>query len=232
MPRDALSREQIIRAAVEVLDAEGLEGLNMRRLGRHLGCAPTAVYWHVHSKDDLVVLAADELWDEIGRPDPDAVGWRAAATIMARDLYAMITRHLWLAQVLGSYFIYGPRKASHDDHAIWIYENAGFTGKDIDAALNTVGMYVTGCALRDAAHAALMRRLGPSPESQAAQMRKILAEVTETTRPYPRLRVRAEEYMDVDNADPERGFGWGLNVIFDGLEAQLAARGAATAETG
>jgi AcrR family transcriptional regulator len=230
MPRDTLSREQIIKAAVEVLDTEGLEGLNMRRLGRQLGCAPTAVYWHVHGKDDLVVLAADELWDEIARPDPEIVGWREAATIMARDLYAMITRHLWLAQALGSYFVYGPRKASHDDHAIWIYEKAGFTGKDIDAALLTVSMYVTGSALRNAAHATLMRRLGPDPDSRAAQMRKMVDEISETTRPYPRLHARTEDYMDsdADDADPGRGFAWGLNTIFDGLEVQLASRGAAT----
>ncbi len=222
MPRDTLSRKQIIEAAVEVLDAEGLEGLNMRRLGRQLGCAPTAVYWHVHGKDELVVLAADELWDEIARPDPDVVGWREAATVIATDLYAMITRHLWLAQALGSYFIYGPCKARHDDHAIRIYEEAGFTGQDVDAALLTVSMYVTGSALRNAAQAALMRRLGPDPDSQAAQMRKIVAEVTESTRPYPRLSARTEEYMDADDADPERGFAWGLKAIFDGLEAQLA----------
>jgi AcrR family transcriptional regulator len=230
MPRETLSREQIIRAAVEVLDAEGLEGLNMRRLGSHLGCAPTAVYWHVHGKDDLVVLAADELWDEIERPDPDVVGWREAATIMANDLYAMITRHLWLAQALGSYFFYGPRKASHDDHAISIYEKAGFTGRDVDAALLTVSMYVTGSALRNAAHAALMRRLGPDPDGQAEQMRKIAAEITETNRPYPRLSARTEEYLDadIDDADQDRGFTWGLSAVFDGLEAQLAARGAAT----
>jgi hypothetical protein len=174
-----------------------------------------------------VVLAADELWDEIGRPAPGVVGWREAATIMATDLYAMITRHLWLAQALGSYFIYGPRKASHDDHAIRIFEAAGFTGRDVDAALLTVSMYVTGSALRNAAQAALMRRLGPDPESQAAQMRKIMAEITETTRPYPRLSARAEEYMGTDDREPERGFAWGLKAIFDGLEAQLPPPGSA-----
>jgi AcrR family transcriptional regulator len=229
VPRDTLTREQIIKAAVQVLDADGLEGLNMRRLGSQLGCAPTAVYWHVSGKDELVVLAADELWDEIERPDPDVVGWRAAATGMARDLYAMITRHLWVAQAMGTYFIYGPRKASHDDHAIGIYEKAGFAGMDADAALNTVAMYVTGSALRNAAEAALTRRLGPDPESQADQMRKILAEVVETTKEYPRLRARAEEYLDLDKADPERSFGWGLDAIFDGLEGRLPGGGALAA---
>jgi AcrR family transcriptional regulator len=223
MARETLSREQIIGAAIEVLDADGLEGLNMRRLGTHLGCAPTAVYWHVHSKDELVVLAADELWEEIGRPDPDLVGWREAAVIMATDLYAMITRHLWLAQAMGAHFIYGPRKASHDDHAIGIYEAGGFAGRQVDSALNTVALYVTGCALRDAAEAAVLRRLGPDPASQAEQLRTIMQEVAETVLPYPRLRARAEAYLDSDQADPRRGFAWGLDTIFDGLQSRLAS---------
>lgn len=54
MPRETLSREQIVRAAVSVLDAEGVEGLNMRRLGTELGVAATATHWHVKSKDELV----------------------------------------------------------------------------------------------------------------------------------------------------------------------------------
>ncbi|TDC08417.1 TetR/AcrR family transcriptional regulator [Nonomuraea longispora] len=65
MPRDTLTKEQIVRAAIEVLDAEGVHGLNMRRLGAQLGCAATAVYHHVRSKDKLVVLAADHVFGEI-----------------------------------------------------------------------------------------------------------------------------------------------------------------------
>src|SRR5205823_902609 len=60
MPRDTLTREQIIRAAIDLLDAEGLEGLNMRALGKRLGFAATAVYWHVGSKANLIGLAGDQ----------------------------------------------------------------------------------------------------------------------------------------------------------------------------
>ena len=93
MPRDTLTREQIVSAAIDLLDAEGLEGLNMRALGQRLGSAATAVYWHVGSKDNLIALAADQVWSEIARPDPDAAGWQAAAAAMATDLYATLTRH-------------------------------------------------------------------------------------------------------------------------------------------
>src|SRR6266566_1540728 len=151
MPRDTLTRGQIVNAAIDLLDAEGHEGLNMRALGQRLGSAATAVYWHVGSKDNLIALAADQVWSEIARPDPAVVGWRAAAAAMATDLYATLTRHPWLAQAFGSQLLYGPGKARHDDHGLAIYEAAGFTGAQADQAAVTVLTFVLGHALGAAA---------------------------------------------------------------------------------
>src|SRR5437763_16953339 len=106
MPRDTLTREQIVSAAIDLLDAEGLEGLNMRALGKRLDSAATAVYWHVGSKDNLIALAGDQVWNEVALPDLAAVDWRTAAASMATDLHAMLTRHRWLVQAFGSYVVY------------------------------------------------------------------------------------------------------------------------------
>lgn len=128
MARDTLTRDQIVRTAVELLDAEGLEGLNMRALGNRLNSAATAMYWHVKNKDNLVLLTTDQVWSELTLPDLDAVDWRTAATAMATDLYAMFTRHPWLVQVFTAHVVYGEGKARHDDHSLAVYESAGFTG--------------------------------------------------------------------------------------------------------
>ena len=98
MARETLSRDQIVTAALELLDAEGLEGMNMRALGKRLDSAATAVYWHVGSRESLIALAADRAWAEVELPDPAAVGWRTAAYQMATSEYAMLTRHSWLVQ--------------------------------------------------------------------------------------------------------------------------------------
>ena len=128
MPRDTLTRDQIVDAAIELLDRDGLEGLNMRALGHRLGSAATAVYWHVGRKDNLDRARRRRVWNGIGLPDPAAAGWRAAAAAMATDLHAMLTRHSWLVQAFGSQVLYGPGKASHDDHGLAVNEAAGFTG--------------------------------------------------------------------------------------------------------
>jgi AcrR family transcriptional regulator len=62
--------EQIVRAAIEVLDAEGPTGLSMSRLGTKLGSGATSLYWHVVNKDELLSLAVDEMLSEVYVPVP------------------------------------------------------------------------------------------------------------------------------------------------------------------
>ncbi len=228
MPRNTLTREQIVRAAIELLDAEGVDGLSMRCLGNRLGSAATAVYWHVKSKDDLVVLAGDEVWGEIELPDPSEVGWRTAATRMANDTYAMINRHLWLVPAMSTHLIYGPGKARYDDHSLAVYEAAGFTGGNADwalKALHSVFTFVLGMALAEAAEVAWRTRLRRDGGNEEEQIRDALARASDIAMQFPQLRTRIEALGDADlTAPPDQSFAFGLQAILDGLEAQLAAR--------
>lgn len=221
MPRDTLTREQIVHAAVELLDADGIDGLSMRQLGARLGSAATAVYWHVKSKDNLVVLAADAVWAEITLPDPDAVGWRAAAATMATDLYATVLRHPWLMPAMSTHLIYGPGKARHDDHALAVYETAGFTGTAADEAATVVFTFVLGMALGATSETAWRARIRRGGGNEEEQVQDVIEQVTEIARGFPRLRVRAESWPGDESGSP---LEFGLHTILDGLEARLVDR--------
>ena len=52
-----LSRNQVLDAALQIAETEGIERLTIRGLAGKLGVAPTAIYWHVGGKDELVNLA-------------------------------------------------------------------------------------------------------------------------------------------------------------------------------
>jgi AcrR family transcriptional regulator len=67
----ALSREQVVATAVDLLRRYGLGDLSMRRLARELGVAPGALYWHVANKQELLVEVADVLLAEIAEPPAD-----------------------------------------------------------------------------------------------------------------------------------------------------------------
>jgi AcrR family transcriptional regulator len=222
MARDTLTAQRIVHAAIELLDAEGLAGLNMRLLGKRLDSAPTAVYWHVQSRDNLVRLAADSTWSEIELPDLDAVDWRSAATTMATGLHAMLARHPWLGQAFGSQSLYGPGKARHDDHSLAVYEKAGFVGADADRAAATTFIFVLGCALGPAATISLTRRLRRDGANAEKLLAETMTQATEIAAQFPRLRARLQTAAADYGAAPDNSFEFGLHVILDGLEAQLA----------
>jgi len=225
MPRDTLRREQIVSAAIDLLDAEGLEGLNMRALGDRLGSAATAVYWHVGSKDNLIALAVDQAWHEIALPDPAAAGWRAAATAMATGLHAMLARHPWLVQAFGTQVLYGPGKARHDDHLLAIYEAAGFASAEADQAAAAVFTFVLGNALGLAATASLTRKLSRDGGNAEELIRDDTARASEIAAQFPRLRARIGKAAAAYGAAPGNSFEFGLRAILDGLQAQLAVTG-------
>ncbi|MFQ6855941.1 TetR/AcrR family transcriptional regulator C-terminal domain-containing protein [Streptomyces sp. 35M1] len=224
MPRDTLTREQIIRTAVDLLDAEGLEGLNMRALGKRLSSAATAVYWHVKNKDDLLVLAGDRVWGEIRLPDLDAVDWRTAATVMAGDLYAMFTRHPWLVQAFASHLFHGTGKARHDDHSLAVYEKAGFVGPQADQAAAAVFTYVLGNAAPPAATVSLTRRIEREGGDPAEVFGAVMEQAVEAAAGFPRLQARIDSatpsfarYAEA----PEASFEFGLRALLSGLAAGL-----------
>lgn len=204
-------------AAIELLDAEGIEGLSMRRLGQHLGSAATSMYWHVGSKEELVVLAGDHVWSEVHLPDIQHTGWWDAAAQVARSTYAMLTRHHWLVPAISTYFIYGPGMARYQEHNYAIYEAGGFTDIELDHAYDTVFNFVVGTALSKSYGTAMRARLDESRDG-AAKLAEILRRAEQTASAFPRLQARLSQHRNVETATAERdAFDYGIATILDGL---------------
>ncbi|WP_110040200.1 TetR/AcrR family transcriptional regulator C-terminal domain-containing protein [Nocardia neocaledoniensis] len=224
MARDTLTKEQIVGAAIALLDEEGLDGLNMRSLGQRLDSAATAMYWHVKNKDNLVRLAVDEVWGEIALPDPAATDWRAAAEAMATGMYTVLARHPWLVQAQASHLLYGPNKSRHDERALAIFEAAGFDDDDADRAVAAIFLFVLGNATGPAANVSLRRRLGKGGADPETQLAQAMTEATAIAGKFPRLRARIERAAGTGyNAAPDSTFRFGLAALLDGLGARTAS---------
>lgn len=72
----ALDKARIVAEAVALLDADGLDGLTLRRLARRLGVQAPSLYWHVPSKAALVTAVADEILGGLAGQGPPARGER------------------------------------------------------------------------------------------------------------------------------------------------------------
>ncbi|MFJ9950492.1 TetR/AcrR family transcriptional regulator C-terminal domain-containing protein [Kitasatospora sp. NPDC091207] len=94
-----LSRERIVRAALDLADTEGLTSLSMRAVAGRLGVSAMSPYRYVTSKEELVLLAADAAFGEASYPAEPPAGWRPRLELGARTLWALFRRHPWLAHL-------------------------------------------------------------------------------------------------------------------------------------
>ncbi len=93
--RRRLSPEAITEAAIRLADAEGLEGVSIRRVAAELDARAMSLYDHFASKRELLASMTDEVVGEmlVSRPLPES--WRKAVAISARRMYAAYARHPW-----------------------------------------------------------------------------------------------------------------------------------------
>jgi AcrR family transcriptional regulator len=64
MPADRrapLNRDRVLRAAISLVDQDGIESLSMRKLGQALGVEAMSLYNHVASKDEILDGIADRV---------------------------------------------------------------------------------------------------------------------------------------------------------------------------
>jgi hypothetical protein len=175
----------------------------------------------VGSKENLIALAGDQAWNEITLPDLAMTDWRTAATQMATELHAMLTRHPWLVRAFGSYIVFGPGKARHDDCGLAIFEAAGITQPQADQAATSVFTFVLGNALGSAAADSFTRKLSRDGGNAEELMRETMAKAAEIAGQYPRLRARLETPSAEYAGAPAETFEFGLAALLDGLEARL-----------
>src|SRR3954470_18411768 len=93
-PRVPLSRDRILRTALELADEHGLDWLSMRKLGQALGVEAMSLYHHVANRDDLVDGMIDLVFAEIELP-LEEVDWRSAMRARAVSARQVLARHRW-----------------------------------------------------------------------------------------------------------------------------------------
>lgn len=81
-----LSRDQVIDAALEIVETQGTEGLTVRSLAAKLGVAVTAVYWHVGDKQALMDGIVDRIIVRLGEVEVNGRGTEARVVSIGHSL--------------------------------------------------------------------------------------------------------------------------------------------------
>ena len=97
---DALSRERIIDAAVEMLDAGGEGGLTFRALSAHLKTGAGAIYWHVANKSELLIAAGNAVLAPVLTAEAADETPEDAIRALALGIFDAIDAHPWVGSEL------------------------------------------------------------------------------------------------------------------------------------
>ncbi|GII89777.1 TetR/AcrR family transcriptional regulator [Sinosporangium siamense] len=213
-----LSREQIVRAAVEILDNEGIDALSMRRLGAKLGAGATSIYWHVATKSDLLDLATDEILGEIEIPEEG--DWQLRAGIVAYNLRTTLMRHRWAPGLMTTRPNIGPHAMDLTEQVLSIFLGAGFSPVDASMANSTITGYVLGLTVGDAAWDEVMAASNTAEQDWLDKMVPFLQQMMADRPTLKAVYLGTRGSMDSRMAAAVR-FEFGLQCILDGLAARL-----------
>ncbi|ETK35698.1 hypothetical protein MPTA5024_12845 [Microbispora sp. ATCC PTA-5024] len=214
-----LSREQIVKAALELLDAEGLDALSMRKLGARLGAGATSLYWYVATKDELLELVMDEVYAMVTVPED--VDWREAARVFSYGLRGAVLGHPWSATLVGVVPALGPNALTAADRLMGAFIRAGFDGIDVDYAMTAVVSYTLGSTIPEVAWTSAVAASGTDVSRLQAEVGSVVMELS-ADRPNLRERYAAYAGKKLDPLVARRlAFEFGLSALLDGLTTRI-----------
>jgi AcrR family transcriptional regulator len=215
--RRALSRELIVETALKVVDAEGLDALNMRRVAQELGTGAASLYAHVANKDELLALLLDRVYADLRHPEPDPERWRAQAKEFLTQQRDNLVAHRDLARAAMIQNIPTTPGALDVAETMLALLRAGGLPEQVCAyAVDVISLYVVATALEESS------RTGPGGEPTEGQVEAYIGGVRSFFASLPPERYPLIVGMAgplTRNVGDER-FEFGLDLLFDGLVAQ------------
>jgi len=191
-----------VATAIELLDAQGVDGLTMRRLADRLGSGVVSLYWHVDNKEDVFDLALDSVLEYHGLPQiVESQDWRGEVVHMLEDWRASMLRHPWSASLLPRRAL-GPNMLRRLELLSKTLSRAGVSDANLNVAIWSLWNYVMGATITRA-------NFDLSDDDRAAAQQR-LARLSER---YPTIE-RSRLLLDNDWSG---AFRKGLGFLLDGL---------------
>jgi AcrR family transcriptional regulator len=211
-PREPLSRDRILRAAVALADEGGVESISMRRIAQELGVVPMALYKHVASKNELLDGMVDVV---VGEIDPPIEGADWKATMRKRILSARraLLRHPWASRVLESRGEPSPTVIAYMDSMMGVFLAGGFSVDLMHHAMHVMGSRILGFSQE------LFDDTSSMSAEEAAEVWMQMADVyPNIAKLIPVATATHEGPVVGGGCDDQFEFEFALDLILDGLD--------------
>ena len=211
--REPLTRDAIVSAAVRVLDAEGVDGLTVRRLAQELGTGPATLYWHVAGKAELGELVYDRIMGEVRLPPRDGSPWADQLKSFAREAFRVMRSHPGLALLSLGRVPVGPNMLRIMEWMLDVLLDAGVPDRIAGYFGDLLGRYLDASVLEES--------LDPDwrSDDEAARARfQMIQDYFAALPPaeFPNLARLADEMFAIGS---DERFEMGLDILVRGLAA-------------
>jgi AcrR family transcriptional regulator len=209
-PRAPLSKERVLKTAVELADRGGSEAVSMRKLGQELGVDAMSLYHHVRSKDDILDGIVDVVVGEIPLSSSGAE-WKPVLRRQVMAARRVMLRHPWAPGVIEARTEPGPATMRYMEAVLQTLREGGFALDLAHHAMHVLGSRVLGFNQDLFDDSAASRA---DPEVAALMARQLAG-----TYPYiAELAVAVSHDGGLGGCDDDIEFAFGLDLILDGLE--------------
>ena len=212
--REPLTRARILEAATRVMDADGLEAVTMRRLGRELGVEAMSLYNHVPSKEALLSGILETVMGQFELPRHDG-DWLERLRGLALAYRRLLLAHPNVLSLFAEHRHLDPDCLRPIELTLEALRSGGLSVEETTTAYHMLVGYVQGHAMLETA--GLMAG-DPGPE-HAAEHDAFLRMLPPDR--FPRM---AEMLPYLKQCDHEAEFEYGLDVLLAGLDAKLGHR--------
>lgn len=221
-PRPSLTLEQIVRAAIALADAEGLEALSMRALARDLGVGTMSLYRYVRDKAELMNLILDHVTVRAEVAGGASRGWRAVLEAIARDSRQMYLDHPWLLQVNWSAPVLGPGSVGDLERTLSAMVELPFSDRERIMVVTLVDAYVTGSVRQEVLFDQASAQTDLTHE-EFWELQLPFLEAAMESGAYPTMAAMSEDSF---SGGWEETFELGLGLLLDGLDREVTRRSA------
>lgn len=232
-PKQGLTVDAIIEAAIAIADADGMDRLSMRAVGERLGTSAMALYTYVPSKRELVDLMYDHA--HAGRPAayPVGGGLRTAVAAWADDLWDRYLRHPWLLQVSYARPVLGPNEQAVLESLLTVLHTAELPPDRLRPAVSALFHLVRGAASTAAEGRAAASATGTSDQQWWTERSALLSRLApDFAQRFPRSTALGGSSSGT-HYDPVRqakdALDGGLRLLLDGLLAEAGETAPGTA---
>jgi AcrR family transcriptional regulator len=216
--RAPLTRDAIVDAALRALDAEGVDGLSMRRVGEELGTGAASIYWHVHNKEELLQLVFEKITGQPDLPVPDPAHWQDQLRTLAARMRTMLNSHRDLARISLGRIPSGPTIALITEWLFTLLAPVGIPDKVIAYLGDLFGLYAGAFTFEESLGSSSFTGPDFTPEQFLRMMRDYLTSLPEDR--FPHTRRTAGLTLD---ADVEGRYAFGIDLMIRGLESYARA---------